>query len=108
MSICFTGIKSAIKKPIFNAKKRQIFYIVRIKLLFLNEWSASILTFYIFHFSALKDTGYESDSTLVFKRRENMNQLSPTEQKMAYKVIQRGGDVPLHGLRKPAPERPKG
>ncbi|XP_073989327.1 uncharacterized protein isoform X3 [Rhodnius prolixus] len=56
---------------------------------------------------ALKDTGYESDSTLVFKRRENMNQLSPTEQKMAYKVIQRGGDVPLHGLRKPAPERPK-
>ncbi|XP_014262057.1 uncharacterized protein LOC106674093 isoform X6 [Cimex lectularius] len=57
----------------------------------------------------LKDTGYDSDSTLVFKRRENnMNQqISPAEQKMAYKVIQRGGEVPLHGLRKPAPERPK-
>jgi hypothetical protein len=59
--------------------------------------------------SALKD-GYESDSTLVFKRRdENLqNQLSPAEQKLAYKTIQKGGDVPLHGLRKAAPERPKG
>lgn len=61
------------------------------------------------HFSALKD-GYESDSTLVFKRRdENLqNQLSPAEQKLAYKTIQKGGEVPLHGLRKLAPERPKG
>jgi hypothetical protein len=61
-------------------------------------------------FSALKESGYESDSTLVFKRRdENLqNQLSPAEQKLAYKTIQKGGEVPLHGLRKPAPERPKG
>ena len=60
--------------------------------------------------SALKESGYESDSTLVFKRRdENLqNQLSPAEQKLAYKTIQKGGEVPLHGLRKPAPERPKG
>jgi hypothetical protein len=59
--------------------------------------------------SALKD-GYESDSTLVFKRRDEnqQNQLSPAEQKLAYKTIQKGGEVPLHGLRKPAPERPKG
>ncbi|KAK7865251.1 hypothetical protein R5R35_012375 [Gryllus longicercus] len=58
---------------------------------------------------ALKESGYESDSTLVFKRRdENLqNQLSPEQQKQAYKTIQRGGEVPLHGLRKPAPERPK-
>ncbi|XP_068085006.1 uncharacterized protein CAP [Anabrus simplex] len=58
---------------------------------------------------ALKESGYESDSTLVFKRRdENLqNQISPAEQKMAYKTIQKGGDVPLQGLRKPAPERPK-
>lgn len=61
---------------------------------------------------SLKDTGYESDSTLVFKRRENNMSghgqlLSPAEQKMAYKVIQRGGEVPLQGLRKAAPERPK-
>lgn len=61
-------------------------------------------------FSALKESGYESDSTLVFKRRdENLqSQLSPAEQKLAYKTIQKGGEVPLHGLRKPAPERPKG
>ncbi|KAJ8955088.1 hypothetical protein NQ314_006970, partial [Rhamnusium bicolor] len=57
---------------------------------------------------ALKESGYESDSTLVFRRREEAaQQLSPKEQKEVYKVIQKGGDVPLHGLRKPAPERPK-
>ncbi|XP_056636177.1 uncharacterized protein LOC130444871 isoform X3 [Diorhabda sublineata] len=57
---------------------------------------------------ALKESGYESDSTLVFKRREEaMQQLNPNQQKEAYKVIQKGGDVPLQGLRKPAPERPK-
>lgn len=60
-------------------------------------------------FRALKESGYESDSTLVFRRRdENTSLLSPSEQKEAYKIIQKGGDVPLHGLRKPAPERPKG
>ncbi|XP_039276820.1 LOW QUALITY PROTEIN: uncharacterized protein LOC111044999 [Nilaparvata lugens] len=60
---------------------------------------------------ALKESGYESDSTLVFKRRDenlqNQQAMSPAEQKMAYKTIQKGGEVPLHGLRKPAPERPK-
>ncbi|CAH1118977.1 unnamed protein product [Phaedon cochleariae] len=57
---------------------------------------------------ALKESGYESDSTLVFRRKEDASlQLSPKDQKQAYKVIQKGGDVPLHGLRKPAPERPK-
>ncbi|XP_026678197.1 uncharacterized protein LOC103507566 [Diaphorina citri] len=57
---------------------------------------------------ALKESGYESDSTLVFKKRdENQQQLSPSEQKIAYKVIQQGGEVPLHGLRKAAPEKPK-
>ncbi|KAG5870214.1 hypothetical protein JTB14_028012 [Gonioctena quinquepunctata] len=57
---------------------------------------------------ALKESGYESDSTLVFRRKEDSAmQLSPKEQKEAYKVIQKGGDVPLKGLRKVAPERPK-
>ncbi|XP_066585007.1 uncharacterized protein [Prorops nasuta] len=60
---------------------------------------------YISH--ALKESGYESDSTLVFRRREDVSPLSPLEQRLAYKTVQRGGDVPLHGLRKPAPERPK-
>lgn len=60
-------------------------------------------------FRALKESGYESDSTLVFRRREDAAlQLSPSEQKEAYKTIQKGGDVPLQGLRKTVPERPKG
>lgn len=60
--------------------------------------------------SALKESGYESDSQLVFRRREEAGaQLpNPVEQRQAYKEIQRGGEVPLHGLRKPAPPRPKG
>ncbi|XP_043274010.1 uncharacterized protein CAP isoform X2 [Venturia canescens] len=56
---------------------------------------------------ALKESGYESDSTLIFRRRDDASPLSPLEQRLAYKTIQKGGDVPLHGLRKPAPERPK-
>ncbi|XP_050453596.1 LOW QUALITY PROTEIN: uncharacterized protein LOC126852645 [Cataglyphis hispanica] len=60
---------------------------------------------YITH--ALKESGYESDSTLVFRRKEDINPLSLLEQRLAYKTVQSGGDVPLHGLRKPAPERPK-
>lgn len=63
----------------------------------------------LFMHRALKESGYESDSTLVFRRRDDTaQQLSPLEQKEAYKVIQKGGDVPLHGLRRAAPERPKG
>ncbi|XP_025415934.1 uncharacterized protein LOC112687435 isoform X15 [Sipha flava] len=57
---------------------------------------------------ALKETGYDSDSTLIFKRQDTQSQcLSPTEQKTAYKVIQNGGEVPFQGLRKNFPERPK-
>lgn len=57
----------------------------------------------------MKEAGYESDSTLIFRRRDDAaKQLSPQEQKEVYKNIQKGGDVPLQGLRKPAPERPKG
>ncbi|KAK9874664.1 hypothetical protein WA026_005486 [Henosepilachna vigintioctopunctata] len=57
---------------------------------------------------ALRESGYESDSTLIFKRKEDGSQLSPSEQKEAYRIIQKGGDIPLHGLRRAAPERPKG
>lgn len=60
-------------------------------------------------FRAFKESGYDSDSTLVFKRRDNQPKcLSPTEQKTAYKVIQSGGEIPFQGLRKTVPERPKG
>lgn len=57
---------------------------------------------------ALKEQGYQSDSTLVFKKRSDVDQLSPVETKVAYKSFQHGGEVPLHGFRKHAPERPKG
>ncbi|KAK0163742.1 hypothetical protein PV328_002442 [Microctonus aethiopoides] len=56
---------------------------------------------------ALKESGYESDSTLIFRRRDDVSPLSPLEQRLAYKTVQKGGDVPLHGFRKLAPERPK-
>ncbi|XP_059489484.1 uncharacterized protein LOC132204758 isoform X2 [Neocloeon triangulifer] len=58
---------------------------------------------------ALKD-GYDSDSQLIFKKRDDgelSSALSPVEQKQAYKSIQSGGEVPLHGLRKLAPEKPR-
>ncbi|XP_050095633.1 uncharacterized protein LOC126577765 isoform X15 [Anopheles aquasalis] len=58
---------------------------------------------------ALKEQGYESDSTLVFRKREPVASaaLSPVEQKQYYKTMQAGGEIPLHGFRKPAPEKPK-
>ncbi|XP_067630942.1 uncharacterized protein CAP isoform X3 [Eurosta solidaginis] len=56
-----------------------------------------------------KDSGYTSDSNLVFRKREipKASPLSPVEQKQAYKSVQAGGEPPLYGFRKPAPERPK-
>uniref|UniRef100_A0A182QPN1 Sorbin and SH3 domain-containing protein 1 n=1 Tax=Anopheles farauti TaxID=69004 RepID=A0A182QPN1_9DIPT len=58
---------------------------------------------------ALKEQGYESDSTLVFRKRDPpvSSALSPVEQKQHYKTMQAGGEIPLQGFRKPAPERPK-
>jgi len=62
--------------------------------------------------SALKESGYESDSQLVFRRRPESETASgsvdPNEQRSWYRDIQRGGEVPLHGLRKPPPDRPLG
>ncbi|XP_055704268.1 uncharacterized protein LOC129802464 isoform X17 [Phlebotomus papatasi] len=58
---------------------------------------------------ALKEQGYESDSSLVFRKRDDatLPPLSPVEQKQAYKNVQAGGEPPLQGFRKPAPEKPK-
>lgn len=55
-------------------------------------------------------SGYLSDPQYVYKRTEDELQSppSPEEQKEAYRIIQKGGEIPLKGLRKPAPERPKG
>lgn len=64
-------------------------------------------------FRALKDQGYESDTTLIFRKKEQsalnaLGALSPVEQKLAYLNVQSGGEVPLQGFQKAAPEKPKG
>jgi len=58
---------------------------------------------------ALKESGYESDSQLVFRRRaEAEAPTDPHDQRVWYRDIQRGGEVPLHGLRKPQPNKTPG
>ena len=60
--------------------------------------------------SAIKD-GYDSDSTLLFKRRDDTTAptpQTPSEAKSVYSQIQKGGDIPLSGLRICVPERPTG
>merc|ERR1712106_133517 len=53
----------------------------------------------------LKD-GYESDSTLVYRKHPYTPCASPSPQaKALYTQIQKGGDVPLQGLRMQAPEK---
>lgn len=61
-------------------------------------------------YRALKDQGYESDSTLVFRKKDHpqIAPLSPVEQKQAYLNMQAGGEAPLQGFRKAAPEKPRG
>ncbi|XP_030239587.1 sorbin and SH3 domain-containing protein 1 isoform X3 [Drosophila navojoa] len=56
-----------------------------------------------------KESGYTSDSNLVFRKKELpvSSPLSPVEQRQAYKSLQAGGEPPLLGFRKPAPEKPK-
>jgi len=59
--------------------------------------------------SAIKD-GYESDSTVVFKRRDDISAptpQTPSEARSVYSQIQRGGDIPASGLRMTVPERPR-
>jgi len=53
----------------------------------------------------LKD-GYESDSTLVYRKHHYNPCSSPSPQaKALYTQVQKGGDVPLQGLRMQAPEK---
>lgn len=57
-------------------------------------------------YRALKESGYESDSTLIFRRREETDApLSPAERRAAYRDLQAGGEPPLRGFRSPAPPR---
>ena len=63
---------------------------------------------FFFFCSAIKD-GYESDSTLVFKKKlgdeAHLRPQTPQEARSAYNQIQRGGDIPLTGLRMSMPEK---
>lgn len=52
--------------------------------------------------------GYESDSTLVYHKRGQPQMLSPSEQRAWYKEFQKGGDIPVSGFRRSAPEKPAG
>ncbi|XP_037907674.1 uncharacterized protein LOC119649465 isoform X18 [Hermetia illucens] len=58
---------------------------------------------------ALKEDAYDSDSNLIFRKRQESHfaPLSPIEQKQAYRSVQAGGEPPLQGFRKSAPEKPK-
>lgn len=46
----------------------------------------------------------------MFRKRDNglASPLSPVEQKQAYLNLQAGGEAPVQGFRKQAPEKPKG
>lgn len=50
--------------------------------------------------------GYESDSTLIRKTGSRMNHLDSRQQRQWYRAVQRGEDIPLEGLGKPAPQKP--
>lgn len=66
--------------------------------------------FILLYRALAKESGYTSDSNLVFRKKELpvSSPLSPVEQRQAYKSLQAGGEPPLLGFRKPAPEKPKG
>ncbi|KFM80849.1 Sorbin and SH3 domain-containing protein 2, partial [Stegodyphus mimosarum] len=50
--------------------------------------------------------GYESDNSYL-RKVEQPEGLTSEQQKVWYREIQRGGDIPQFGLGKPAPEKPK-
>ncbi|CAL1298380.1 unnamed protein product, partial [Larinioides sclopetarius] len=55
--------------------------------------------------NVLLSDGYDSDSTLI-RKTGRIPDVDPDQQKAWYKEIQKGGEIPLTGLRKSAPERP--
>lgn len=58
------------------------------------------------YFSEFKN-GYESDTTIT-RKRDQPDGLTSDQQKMWYREVQKGGEIPRFGLGKPAPEKPKG
>lgn len=65
------------------------------------------------NFRSLLEHGYESDTNLIFHKREIEENdldkyLNDYEKRQSYKRMQIGGEPPLLGFRKPAPEKQKG
>ncbi|KAL5287481.1 SORBS1 family protein [Megaselia abdita] len=61
---------------------------------------------------SLLEQGYESDSNLIFHKKQIEENdldkyLNDYEKRQSYKRMQIGGEPPLLGFRKPAPEKPK-
>ncbi|CAG2165350.1 unnamed protein product [Oppiella nova] len=48
-------------------------------------------------------SGYESDSSYIIKKKDSKKGLSPTSRDV-YLSVQRGDDIPLTGLQRPAPQ----
>lgn len=80
----------------------------------LKEVNTNLTNFDFSRALGSKDLGYESDSNLVIRKREEIPctppppPLSPAEQRQVYVELQKGGEIPFQGLRKPAPEKPRG
>lgn len=100
-----TEFVKEIYRGAYKAYKYSNIIVCEKEAFFNNRFTTSI-----FNGRALKDQGYESDSTLVFRKKENSQiaPLSPVEQKQAYLNLQSGGEAPIQGFRKAAPEKPKG
>ena len=66
---------------------------------------SKVLQLSLSSFRAIKD-GYESDSTLSYRRHNYVPlQNSSSESKNLYTHVQKGGEVPMQGLRMQAPEK---
>ena len=63
-----------------------------------------VIELYCYHsYSTVKDhSGSEPD---IRKTSRDPRSISPTDSHEAYKIIQKGGEIPLSGLRLPAPEK---
>lgn len=65
-----------------------------------------VLLLCVFTSSEFKN-GYESDSNIT-KKRDQPEALNSEQQKMWYREIQKGGEIPQFGLGKTVSEKPKG
>lgn len=70
-------------------------------------YSLRFIRFTFCNYYRLLSDGYDSDSTLI-RKTGRIPLVDPEQQKAWYKEIQKGGEIPLTGLRKSVPEKPAG